>query len=243
MKGNFPSRPDSTWNLFLGVAPEVEYHPLYHPFNWRGWVDWGQGALGDMGAHLDRPPGVGPEARVADGHRDHLDAVQQAVCFPNATTTYYEFAARGSMPAVKLTWYDGGLTPAKPDEMAEEERLNGEGGILYIGTKGKMLQNTYGGRPRLLPMSRHNSYGAPPEKLARIPHQSHEMNWVNAIRGREEIIVPVLVCRASDRDHAARRRRTARRHQAPLRRRQHALDEQRRRQRVPDAKLPAGISL
>ena len=110
--------------------------------------------------------------------------------FPNATTTYYEFAARGSMPAVKLTWYDGGLTPAKPDEMGDEERLNGEGGILYVGTKGKMLQNTYGGRPRLLPMSRHNSYGAPPEKLARIPHQSHEMNWVNAIRGRDEISCP-----------------------------------------------------
>ena len=99
--------------------------------------------------------------------------------------------------------------------------------MLYMGTKGKMLQNTYGGRPRLLPMTRHNCYGAPPEKLARMPHQSHEMNWVNAIRGREEISLPVLVRRASDRDHAARRRRAARRHQAPLRRRRHALHEQR----------------
>ena len=111
------------------------------------------------------------------------------VSYPNATTTYYSFAAREGMPPVKLTWYDGGLTPPKPEEMGEE-RLNGEGGIIYVGTKGKMVQLTYGGRPRLLPMDRHNSYGPPPEKLARVPHQAHEMNWVNAIRGRDEISCP-----------------------------------------------------
>ena len=189
MKGNFTVPTGLDWNLFLGVAPEVEYHPLYHPFNWRGWVDWGQGALGDMGAHLIDHPVWGLKLGLPTVI-ETISTPFNKLSFPNATTTYYEFAARGSMPAVKLTWYDGGLTPAKPDEMADEERLNGEGGILYVGTKGKMLQNTYGGRPRLLPMSRHNSYGAPPEKLARIPHQSHEMNWVNAIRGREEISSP-----------------------------------------------------
>ncbi len=189
MKGNFTVPTGLDWNLFLGVAPEVEYHPLYHPFNWRGWVDWGQGALGDMGAHLIDHPVWGLKLGLPTVI-ETISTPFNKLSFPNATTTYYEFAARGSMPAVKLTWYDGGLTPAKPEEMADEERLNGEGGILYIGTKGKMLQNTYGGRPRLLPMSRHNSYGAPPEKLARIPHQSHEMNWVNAIRGREEISCP-----------------------------------------------------
>ena len=60
----------SAWDLFLGVAPDVEYHPLYHPFNWRGWVDWGQGALGDMGAHLIDHPVWGLEARPADVDRD-----------------------------------------------------------------------------------------------------------------------------------------------------------------------------
>ena len=69
---------DSSWDLFLGVAPDVEYHPLYHPFNWRGWVDWGQGALGDMGAHLIDHPVWGLEARTADVDRDDLDAVQRA---------------------------------------------------------------------------------------------------------------------------------------------------------------------
>jgi hypothetical protein len=93
------------------------------------------------------------------------------------------------MPAVHLVWYDGGLMPPGPEELGEE-RLNGEGGILYVGSKGKMLQNTYGQSPRLLPFEKHNSYGPPREKLARIPHQSHEMNWVNTIKGKDEISCP-----------------------------------------------------
>ena len=69
------------------------------------------------------------------------------VCYPHATTTHYQFAARGDMPAVKLTWYDGGLTPPRPEELGSE-MLNGEGGIIYVGTKGKMMQLTYGHEPR-----------------------------------------------------------------------------------------------
>jgi predicted dehydrogenase len=189
MKSEGVSVPDTlAWDLFLGVAPDVEYHPVYHPFNWRGWVDWGQGALGDMGAHLiDHPVwglklGLPTEIETASTPFDKI-------CYPNATTTYYSFPARNGMPAVKLTWYDGGLTPPKPEEMGEEA-FNGEGGILYIGSKGKMLQNTYGQRPRLLPIERHNDYGAPKEKMVRVPHEAHEMNWVNAIKGKDEISSP-----------------------------------------------------
>ena len=109
--------------------------------------------------------------------------------YPNATMTKYEFASRGSMPPVTLTWYDGGLTPPKPEEMGEL-KLEGEGGVLYIGSKGKMLQNTYGARPRLLPADLHTSLGAPPEKMVRVPNQSHEMNFINAIRGTDEISSP-----------------------------------------------------
>jgi hypothetical protein len=93
------------------------------------------------------------------------------------------------MPALKMVWYDGGLLPPKPEEIGEE-RLSGEGGILYVGTKGKMLQDTYGANPRLLPVDMHNSYGAPREQMARVPHQAHEMNWVNAIKGKDTISSP-----------------------------------------------------
>ncbi len=182
------------WDLFLGVAPDVPYHPVYHPFNWRGWVDWGQGALGDMGAHLiDHPfwaldlglPTVIETASTPFERRPSAGLVS----YPHATTTYFEFPAKGNRGPVKLTWYDGGLLPPKPEEMGEEQ-LEGEGGVLYIGTKGKMLQNTYGARPRLLPVELHNNTGAPRERLARIPHQAHEMNWVNSIKGTDQISSP-----------------------------------------------------
>ena len=74
---SYPVPDKLSWDLFLGVAPDVEYHPLYHPFNWRGWVDWGQGALGDMGAHLMDFPVWSLESRAADGDRDRVDAVQR----------------------------------------------------------------------------------------------------------------------------------------------------------------------
>ena len=188
MMGDYPVPDQLSWDLFLGVAPNVDYHPLYHPFNWRGWVDWGQGALGDMGAHLIDHPVWGLNLGLPTVI-ETTSTPFNGVCYPNATRTDYEFPARKGLPAVKLVWYDGGLMPPRPDEIGEE-RLNGEGGILYVGTKGKMLQNTYGQRPRLLPFEKHNSYGAPKEKLARIPHQSHEMNWVNAIKGKDEISCP-----------------------------------------------------
>ena len=188
MVGEYPVPDKLSWDLFLGVAPDVEYHPLYHPFNWRGWVDWGQGALGDMGAHLIDHPVWGLELGLPT-MIETTSTPFNGICYPNATKTDYEFPARKGKPAVKLVWYDGGLTPPRPEELGEE-RLNGEGGILYVGSKGKLLQQTYGQRPRLLPFEAHNNYGPPKEKLARIPHQAHEMNWVNAIKGKDQISSP-----------------------------------------------------
>ncbi|NQW03383.1 MAG: Gfo/Idh/MocA family oxidoreductase [Acidobacteria bacterium] len=176
------------WDLFLGAAPDVEYHPIYHPFNWRGWVDWGQGALGDMGAHLMDHPVWGLKL----GDPTSIETVStpfNRLSYPNATTTYYEFGAREGMPPVKLTWYDGGFMPQRPFEMGDV-KLEAGGGVLYVGTKGKMLQDNTGARPRLLPVELHNSVGAPAERLPRVPNQAHEMNWVNAIKGTDTISCP-----------------------------------------------------
>jgi len=189
MFANDPVPSTLSWDLFLGVAPEVPYHPIYHPFNWRGWVDWGQGALGDMGAHLIDHPVWGLQLGLPTAIETISTPFNKAT-YPNATTTYYEFSARSGMPPVKLTWYDGGLMPARPDELGEE-KLNPTGGVLYIGTKGKMLQDTYGEKPRLLPAELHNSYGQPAEHLPRVPHQDHEMNWINTIRGTDKISSPL----------------------------------------------------
>jgi predicted dehydrogenase len=131
MVGDYPIPQGLEWDLFLGVAPKVDYHPIYHPFNWRGWVDWGQGALGDMGAHLIDHPFWNLNLDLPTAI-ETISTPFNGATYPAATTTYYEFAARGSMPAVRLTWYDGGFNPPKPEEIGDE-RLNGEGGVLYVG--------------------------------------------------------------------------------------------------------------
>ena len=182
MKADGIAKPDRlAWDLFLGVAPDVEYHPVYHPFNWRGWVDWGQGALGDMGAHLIDFPvwalGLGLPTII-----ETESTPFNGVSYPAATTTYYELPSKKG--TVKLMWYDGGLMPPDPPELAGGQ-LNTGGGILYVGKKGKLLQD--GGMPRLLPAARHNEYGAPKERLSRVPHEEHEMNWIHAIKGRDTL--------------------------------------------------------
>jgi predicted dehydrogenase len=186
VSGDVP--PGLRWDLFLGAAPDVEYHPIYHPFNWRGWVDWGQGALGDMGAHLvdHRVWGL----KLGDPTSiETVSTPYNGVSYPNATTTFYQFQARDGMPPMKMTWYDGGFMPQRPFEMADV-KLEAGGGVLYVGTKGKMLQDNTGSRPRLLPVDLHNRAGAPAERMTRVPHQSHEMNWVNAIKGKDTISCP-----------------------------------------------------
>ncbi|HET8965584.1 MAG TPA: Gfo/Idh/MocA family oxidoreductase [Candidatus Acidoferrum sp.] len=176
------------WDLFLGVAPKVGYHPIYHPFNWRGWVDWGMGPIGDMGAHLmDHSMWA-----LKLGYPTSVETIStpfNEASYPSATTTYYEFPKRGEMPAVRLTWYDGGLMPPKPAELGDEELGKG-GGALLIGSKGKLLHETYGLNPRLLPKSLHDSFGKPAQKLPRIPGQRHELNWVDAAKGKAEASCP-----------------------------------------------------
>ena len=188
LAGNYSKPDDLDWDLFLGAAPKVEYHPIYHPGNWRGWVDWGQGALGDMGAHLvDHPFWA-----LNLGYPTTVETVStpfNGVCFPHATTTYFEFPKRGSLPPVKLTWYDGGLLPARPEDIGDE-RMNPGGGVMYVGSKGKLIQDTYGVNPRLFIGGKKAALPPPPAKLKRIAHQEHEMNWVEAIKGTAEISSP-----------------------------------------------------
>jgi predicted dehydrogenase len=186
--GTPPPPSTLSWDLFLGVAPSVPYSPLYHPFNWRGWVDWGQGALGDMGAHLIDFPVWALDLDLPTTVETTSTPFND-VTFPLATMTHYDFPAKGTRRAVRLTWYDGGFMPPTPEELEGDARLVASGGILYVGTKGKLLCNE--GMPtRLLPSSLHNTTGAPRERLARVPHQGHEMNWIRAIKGQDTLSSP-----------------------------------------------------
>src|SRR5256884_324917 len=146
------------------------------------------GAIDDMGAHL-----IDHTMWALDlGFPTSVETVStpfNGASYPHATLTFYEFPARSAMPPVKLTWYDGGLKPNKPEELGDEE-LNKEGGALLIGSKGKLLYDTYGFKPRLLPKSLHESFGKPPQKLPRIAGQAHEMNWADACKGKVEASCP-----------------------------------------------------
>ena len=176
------SPPDSlAWDLFLGPAPQIDYHPIYHPFNWRGWVDWGVGAIGDMGAHLIDHPCWALDLGYPISVETHSTPYNRQ-SYPMSTITYYEFPARDSRPPVRLTWYDGGLLPPAPHEL-DVAGLNRDGGVLYVGDKGKLLHDTYGTNPRLLPQSLHDATGEPRKRYERIL-TSHEMNWIEAIRGK-----------------------------------------------------------
>src|SRR5256884_1209995 len=136
LAGDYAPPPSLAWDLFLGAAPRVDYHPIYHPFNWRGWVDWGVGAIGDMGAHL-----IDHSMWALDlGYPTTIETVStpfNGVSFPHATMTVYDFPARGNKPASKLTWYDAGLLPPKPMEMGEED-FNKGAVPLPAGSKGQL---------------------------------------------------------------------------------------------------------
>ncbi|AHG92064.1 oxidoreductase domain protein [Gemmatirosa kalamazoonensis] len=182
--------PGLNWDLFIGPSPMVPYHPIYHPFNWRGWTDWGMGALGDMGAHLVDQPFWAldldlPTSIEATSSPFGLDVDASPATYPQAMTVHYEFAARGKMPPVKMSWYDGGLMPPRPEHLPDDVVLDRSGGGYFVGTKGIILYATYGNNPRLYPASL-------TEQAAKIPHSvkritvSHEINWANAIMGKAE---------------------------------------------------------
>ena len=179
------------WDLFLGPAPQEPYHEAFHPFKWRGWVDWGTGALGDMGAHLLDHPYWALELGYPENIQTRSTAFN-GISWPEAAMTYYEFPARsvdgmGEQPPVKLTWYDGGMEPPRPTELEEGEQLgNWNGGALIVGSDGKLMHNAYGKNPQLLPTRRMNDYIDPPERFERVPDENHEMNWVRAIKGQSE---------------------------------------------------------
>jgi len=193
------------WDLFLGPVPEdIAYHPIYHPFNWRGWLDFGVGALGDMGAHLIDHPfwalgleyPVSIEATSTPWGTSLIPASEpggrprsKPVTYPVATTVHYQFPARGSQPPVKMTWCDGGLYPPRPDLLPDDVVLKSEGGVIFYGEKGVLMHDTYGDNPRLFPQSLTDQTAQVPQKYPRIT-TSHEMNWVNAAKGQDKTTCP-----------------------------------------------------
>jgi len=168
------------WDLWLGPAPVRTYHPAYAPFRWRGWWDFGSGGLGDMGIHNLAPV----FSALKLGPPTSVNASSTAVypeTLPLASCVHYGFPARGDMPPVQLHWYDGGLVPARPEELEPGRELNREDGILFVGEKGKLLVEGWGGHsPRLIPEQRMRDYQRPAKTLPRSV--GHHREWLDACR-------------------------------------------------------------
>ncbi len=184
-----PIPADFDWNLWLGIAEMRPHNKAYHPFSWRGYWDFGTGALGDMGCHIIDTPfyildlgyPVSAEASVVQLYHQDWVADYNPGTAPPASKIHVKFPARGSKPPVELIWTDGGILPVRPEELGVDEQMgNGDGGIVMVGTKGKLTADTYGGNPRLLPSTRMEGLNVP-ETLPRVT-TSHEMDWVNGIK-------------------------------------------------------------
>jgi predicted dehydrogenase len=190
-----PPVPDTlAWDLWLGPAPYRPYHPAYLPLLWRGWWDFGTGGLGDMGCHIfDHivwALKLGPPASVEASYSMFVpemtwDKPRNTETYPRASLVTYEFPEREGFPPLTLTWYDGGLMPPRPKELADNLKMGDTyGGALYVGTEGKILTGSHGANGlRILPEERMRNYRRPPQSLPRSI--GHHEEWIRACKGGE----------------------------------------------------------
>lgn len=186
-----PVPPTIHWDEWIGPAPMRPYvgNRTYHDFNWRGWWDFGTGALGDMGCHTANMPFMAlklgyPSTVIAECGDLNPET------YPSWATIHYEFPARGDLPPVKVTWWEGHKPDGKknqpPDELFQGKKIN-DSGSLIIGDKGTMYSpHDYGGSWMLLPEEQYKGYKDPEPTLPRNPDggdEGQKMEWIAAVKG------------------------------------------------------------
>ncbi len=180
------------WDLWIGPAPMRPYNPTYLPFNWRAWIDFGAGALGDMGCHvmdaafwslkLKYPTSV--EASHSYQVPKMWTRFDNKETYPTAEVVHYQFPAREGMPPVKLNWYDGGMLPERPEDLEPNRRIP-ESGSIFVGTKGKIMCGTYSENARIIPETKMRAYTRPKKTIPRIENGpgGHEQDWIRSCKG------------------------------------------------------------
>jgi predicted dehydrogenase len=180
------------WDLFIGPAKMRPYNEIYHPWNWRGWWDFGTGALGDMACHILHPVFVGLELGYPTKAQGNSTMLLQD-CAPTAQSVKLTFPARkvkhqwkgtkkAELPQVDVYWYDGGIKPMLPDGWPAGKDPNNSGGyVIFHGTKDKLICGCYGKDPWLLSGRQPNA-----PKIRRRVETSHEMDWVRACKESPE---------------------------------------------------------
>ena len=193
-----PVPPTFAWDLWLGPAPVRPYHPVYHPFRWRGWYDFGTGALGDMGCHtlhvIFRALHLEYATRVQActnftmlpayaGDADEPWMMSKKAKFPEtypmASIVTWDFPARGKLPPVRVHWSDGGIRPPQPEGWPEEKKYPRDG-ILFHGSKGVLFSGFTGG-PAIVSGAKKKGFTAPRKTLPRT--KGHYLEFAEAAKG------------------------------------------------------------
>jgi predicted dehydrogenase len=220
------SRPTDTppipatldWDLWLGPVKYRPYHPCYAPTKWRSWLDFGTGAIGDMGCHILDPAfwalNLGQPTYV-EATTTHWEPEISSETYPRAAIVRYQFPARGNRPSIHLTWFDGRLKPPIPEILESGDPLGGNG-AMYIGEKGVILHGSHGaGNLRMYPESLAQDYKQPAQTIPRVKggSDSHAQDWVRACKDgnpassnfeyggplTEMVLLGVLAMRVKDR--------------------------------------------
>ena len=186
-----PIPPEMKWDLFVGPAPLRPFNPMYTPLNWRNWVDFGTGLLGDHGSHFLDPVYTALDLGLPETIEADTDTAygpeEAAQMFPRETTVRYTFPARGKQPAVTVVFH-GNTMPPMPKDWKPEDRFPTSGG-MFMGTKGTlMFGSIYMGKPkefvpgmlRFVPADLEKEYKRPAQKLPRP--ESHWLEWIEACK-------------------------------------------------------------
>ena len=179
-----PSAPPSLdWDLWLGVAAQREYDPGYLPFNWRGFWDFGTGALGDMGCHM-MDGGFWAFDLPAPSSVDAVSTHATEISAPTASVVTYLFPGKGGRPPVKWVWYDGGMEPSLPPELELNRQLP-ENSTLIVGSKASAIAQANYFTVRIIPETKMQELATslPPKSIPRIPGGNHFAEWIAACKG------------------------------------------------------------
>src|SRR5437667_2516602 len=171
------------WNLWLGPAAERPYNPAYAPFKWRGWWDFGTGALGDIACHSMDASFWALEL----GYPTRIEAESTklfAETAPACSRITYSFAAKGNRPPVTVVWRDGSLYPPRPKEIADPAAWPFDtSGQLWIGDSGKLIAGIYGENPRLLDDAKQAEVTAHPVPQKYPRTEGVYAEWIGACKG------------------------------------------------------------
>lgn len=174
------------YELWVGPAEYRPYSPLWVPWNWRGWLPYGGGAIGDWICHVVDPAFWALDLGAPSSIRAEVseyDLKTHGLTYPPGTRITFEFAAKGQRGPVQLVWHDGKTRIPRPPGFGPDHKVPGTGAILH-GDKAMIVHGSHGGGNCLLVpeslMEEYSGKNAPPERIPRV--QGHVWDWVEAIR-------------------------------------------------------------